>query len=424
MMPTPYPLEEELGMRYYASDTPGIGGRLRSSPEDFIVEEIPLPFSEVDDGPYLICRLKKTNWELQRAVREIAKQLGISHRRIAWAGTKDKNAVTTQFISIYGLVPEAVGQVRLRDISLEVVGRSHQPLTLGGLAGNRFDIAIRDCIREDLAARVQEVTVAAAAGIPNYYGLQRFGVVRPITHTVGEEILKGDYEAAVVAYIGRAFPLETEAAQAARTHFAETRNARAALAALPVQMTYERAMANHLVANPGDYAGALRALPPKLLSLLVSAFQSYLFNRALSRRIDAGMSLVRPEVGDRLLFQDGREDIVTARNMKAAEIHIRRGRCRIALFIPGSGAVTSSGRMDEIMQELMQEAGIDAGNFERASRFVDMRFDGVSRPITLSTGIRAEVMDESVRLSFTLPPGHYATTVCREYMKADPYVMI
>lgn len=424
MMPTPYPLEEELGMRYYASDTPGIGGRLRSSPEDFIVEEIPLPFSEVGDGPYLICRLKKTNWELQRAVREIAKQLGISHRRIAWAGTKDKNAVTTQFISIYGLVPEAVGQVRLRDISLEVVGRSHQPLTLGGLAGNRFDIAIRDCIREDLAARVQEVTVAAAAGIPNYYGLQRFGVVRPITHTVGEEILKGDYEAAVVAYIGRAFPLETEAAQAARTHFAETRNARAALAALPVQMTYERAMANHLVANPGDYAGALRALPPKLLSLLVSAFQSYLFNRALSRRIDAGMSLVGPEIGDRLLFQDGREDIVTARNMKAAEVHIRRGRCRIALFIPGAGAVRSSGRMDDIMQELMQEAGIDAGNFERASRFVGMRFDGVSRPITLSTGIRAEVMDESVRLSFTLPPGHYATTVCREYMKADPYVMI
>ena len=424
MMPTPYPLEEELGMRYYASDTPGIGGRLRSSPEDFIVEEIPLPFSEVGDGPYLICRLKKTNWELQRAVREIAKQLGISHRRIAWAGTKDKNAVTTQFISIYGLVPEAVGQVRLRDISLEVVGRSHQPLTLGGLAGNRFDIAIRDCIREDLAARVQEVTVAAAAGIPNYYGLQRFGVVRPITHVVGGEILKGDYEAAVVAYIGRAFPLETEAAQAARAHFAETRDARAALATLPVQMTYERAMANHLVANPGDYAGALRALPPKLLSLFVSAFQSYLFNRTLSRRIDAGMTLTEPEVGDRLLFQDGREDIVTARNMKAAEIHIRRGRCRIALFIPGAGAVRSSGRMDEIMQELMQEAGIDAGNFERASRFVDMRFDGVSRPITLSTDVQAEATDESVRLSFTLPPGHYATTVCREYMKADPYVMI
>lgn len=424
MMPTPYPLEEELGMRYYASDTPGIGGRLRSRPEDFIVEEIPLPFSDTDAGPYLICRLKKTNWELQRAVREIAKRLGISHRRIAWAGTKDKNAVTIQLISIYDLAPEAIERVHLKEISLEVVGRSQHPLTLGGLAGNRFDITIRNCIPEDLVARVQAATEAAAAGIPNYYGLQRFGVVRPITHIVGERILRGDYEGAAVTYIGRAYPLETEEAQWAREQFAGTRDARAALAALPIQMTYERAMANHLVSNPGDYAGALQALPPKLLSLLVSAFQSHLFNCALSRRIDEGMLLTEPEIGDRLLFQDGREDIVTARNMRAAQLQIRRGRCQIAIFIPGSKPVAQNGRMDEIMQELMQMWGVDPGDFERASRFVDMRFGGALRPIALSTDLQAEISGDSVRLGFTLPPGHYATTVCREYMKADPYVMI
>jgi len=138
-------------MRYYASGTRGIGGRLRTKPEDFVVDEIPLPFREVDDGPYLICRLTKTNWELQRVVKEIAKRLGISHRRIAWAGTKDKNAVTTQLISIYGLAPGAIEQVNLGDISLEVVGRSQHPLTLGGLLGNRFDILIRDCTPECLA---------------------------------------------------------------------------------------------------------------------------------------------------------------------------------------------------------------------------------------------------------------------------------
>ncbi len=424
MMRTPYPLEEGLGMRYYASRTPGIAGRLRSRPEDFIVEEIPLPFGEMDDGPYLICRLTKTNWELQRAVKEIAKRLGISHRRIAWAGTKDKNAVTTQFISIYDLAPEAVGQVQLEDISLEVVGRSQHPLTLGRLVGNRFDIIIRDCILENLAERVREVTEVVSIGIPNYYGLQRFGVVRPVTHIVGESILRGDYEAAVVTYIGRAYPREAEETQQARAHFAETRDARALLAELPVQMTYERAMANHLVTNPGDYTGALRALPPKLLSLLVSAFQSYLFNCALSRRIDEGMPLTEPAVGDRLLFQDGREDIVTTRNMRAALLHIGRGRCRIATFIPGSEPVVPRGRMDEIMQELLQEEGIDARDFERASQFVETKFDGALRPIALSTDLQAEVSDDSVRLRFTLPPGHYATTVCREYMKADPYTMI
>jgi tRNA pseudouridine13 synthase len=423
MMPSLHPLEQELGMRYYASDAPGIGGRLRASPADFVVEELPLPISD-QNGPYLICRLTKTNWELQRAVKEIAKRLGISHRRIAWAGTKDKNAVTTQFISIYNVTPEAVGQVHLADITLEVVGRSQHALALGGLAGNRFDIAIRDCIEEDLPARVQAATEVASAGIPNYYGLQRFGVVRPVTHLVGERILKGDYEGAVATYIGRAYPRESEEAQRARTRFAETRDARAALAALPVRMTYERAMANHLVVNPGDYAGALRALPPKLLSLFVSAFQSYLFNCALSSRIDAGMSLTEPETGDRLLFQDGREDIVSARNRQAALMQIRRGRCRIALFIPGSEPVVSHGPMDEILHELMQESGIEAGDFERASRFVETKFAGALRAISLSTDVEAEVSGAEVRLRFTLPPGHYATTVCREYMKADPYMMI
>ena len=423
MMPSPYPLEEELGMRYYASDAPGIGGRLRSSHEDFVVEELPLPISD-PDGPYLICRLTKTNWELQRAVKEIAKRLGISHRRIAWAGTKDKNAVTTQFISIYDVSPEAVGQVHLADITLEVVGRSQHSLVLGGLAGNRFDITIRDCIAEDLPERVQAATEVASVGIPNYYGLQRFGVVRPVTHVVGESILKGDYEGAVATYVGRSYPRESEVAQQARNHFAKTRDARAGLAALPVQMTYERAMLNHLVANPGDYAGALQALPPKLLSLLVSAFQSYLFNSALSSRIEAGLTLTEPEVGDRLLFANGREDIVSGRNRQAALLQIRRGRCRIALFIPGSEPIVSHGPMDEILQDLMQKSGIDTGNFERASRFVSTKFAGVLRPISLTTDVEADVVDASVRLRFTLPPGHYATTVCREYMKADPYMMI
>lgn len=423
MMPSPYPLEVDLGMRYYASVAPGIGGRLRASPADFVVEELPLPISD-PEGPYLICRLTKTNWELQRAVKEIAKRLGISHRRIAWAGTKDKNAVTTQFISIYDVPPEAVEQVHLADITLEVVGRSQHSLALGSLAGNRFDIVIRDCIEEALADRMQAATEVASAGIPNYYGLQRFGVVRPVTHLVGERILKGDYEGAVTTYIGRAYPREPEEVQRARTHFAGTHDARAALADLPVRMTYERAMANHLVANPGDYAGALRALPPKLLSLLVSAYQSYLFNRALSSRIDAGMSLTEPEVGDRLLFSGGREDVVSARNRQAALVQARRGRCRIALFIPGSGPVASHGPMDEIMQGLLIESGIDAGDFERASRFVKTAFSGVSRPISLSADVEADVSVADVRLKFTLPPGHYATTVCREYMKADPYVMI
>ena len=94
MRESPYPLEQSLGISWYATATGGIGGHLREEAEDFIVEEVPAgPWG--DAGKHLILRLTKRNWEQQRLVKEMAKALGISHRRISWAGTKDRNAVTS-----------------------------------------------------------------------------------------------------------------------------------------------------------------------------------------------------------------------------------------------------------------------------------------------------------------------------------------
>ncbi len=315
-------------------------------------------------------------------------------------------------------------QVRLSEIELAVVGRAKEPLALGALEGNRFELVIRECEPDNLEERVKEVSSTVAEGIPNYFGLQRFGVTRPVTHLVGEQILQEDYEGAVMTYVGNAYPYESENARQARSKFAETRDVREALATYPVQMTYERAMLHHLAVHPGDYQGALQVLPPKLLSMLVSAFQSFLFNSVLSKRFDEGFTLYEPIPGDRLIFPNRREDIVTERNRSTAAQHIKRGRCRIALFIPGSEPTALHGRMDEMMQEILEEWGIDATRFESAARFVRTRYAGALRPIALSADVVAEVQDTTALLRFTLPPGHYATTVCREYMKADPYRMI
>ena len=142
MKQSSWPLENELGMKYYASEADGIGGRLRTTPEDFLVEEIPLPDKGGTSGPYLICLLTKKNWELQHAVKEIAKRFGMSHRRIGWAGTKDRNAVTRQWISLYNVTPEQVLKVQLKDITLEPVKQVNEQLSLGDLLGNRFDLDI------------------------------------------------------------------------------------------------------------------------------------------------------------------------------------------------------------------------------------------------------------------------------------------
>ncbi|WAC05832.1 MAG: tRNA pseudouridine(13) synthase TruD [Methanoregula sp.] len=423
MIKSPFPLEKDLGMRWYASDSGGFGGKLRLSAEDFIVGELPLP-QMPGTGPYLICRLTKKNWEHQHAIKEIAKHLGISHRRIGWAGTKDRRAVTTQLISIYKVEPESLEHVRLKDITLEAVGRQNTRLSLGDLLGNRFDIMIRECAAEGLEEQVKKISHDTEPGIPNYYGLQRFGGIRPVTHKVGEHILTGDYEGAVLTYIGLAFPLEPENVRLVRTAFLTNRDPQAALRELPVAMGYERAMLQHLHNHPGDYAGALHVLPPKLLSMFVSAFQSYLFNEGLSHRIEEGFSFTEPRTGDRLLFANKKEDIVNAGNAATAAQHISRGRCSIAIFMPGKEQPRPVSESEQYITGLMEERRIGPEQFRHASVFVKTRFDGALRPIALRTEIRASTKNTDVRLQFTLPPGHYATTVAREFMKADPVQMI
>ncbi len=421
MKQSPFPLEQELGMRYYASDTPGIGGKLRSTAEDFLVEEIPVAVG--DSGPYLICKLTKKDWELQHAVKELAKRLGISHRRIGWGGTKDRHAVTSQMISLYEITPEQISGVWLKDITLEVLGRSQFPLSLGSLKGNRFDIIIRELSGEDIEGQIKSVTGTASYGLPNYYGVQRFGVIRPLTHRIGELILREDYECAAMTYIGQSFPKEPEENRATRTIFFETRDALLALHRLPVSMSYERSMLHHLVSHPGDYKGALKVLPPKLLSMFVSAYQSWLFNSALSMRFDQGTAIDEPVPGDLLIFENGREDRVTVQNQGIAAQHIKRGRCIIAIFMPGSLAATA-GHSGSAIEQLMEEQGIGPDHFGKAQQFVHSRFNGALRPISLMTPVEAQQEGDAVQLKFTLPPGHYATTVCREYMKTDPLRMI
>ena len=424
MKQSTYPLEQDLGMRYYASDAEGIGGKLRTSPEDFLVEEMTLPEKGGTAGPYCICLLTKKNWELQHAVKEIAKRLGISHRRIGWAGTKDRNAITKQWISIYNVTAEQVSAIHLKDITLEPVRQSNEGLSLGQLLGNRFDLVIRDTRATDLVSQVQTITGTASDGVPNYFGLQRFGAIRPVTHRVGEWILRGAFEQAVVTYIGQEFPGEVDPVKSIRSDFLTSRDPEPALRNLPVYMAFERAMLHHLYTHPGDYRGALLELPPKLLSLFVSAFQSYLFNCALSQRFDDGHTLNGPIPGDRLIFANGRTDVVTGTNANAVSIHIKRGRCTIALFMPGKEKSDATTYGERIMEALLSDHQITAEDFARASAFVSTKFDGAWRPITLKTEIESTIENTDLRLKFTLPPGHYATTVCREFMKADPLQMI
>ena len=325
--------EADLGMEVFLTTTRGVGGRLKRFAEDFVVQEISNHPPQVDGGRYVVAKVTATNWEMNRLVRHISRSLGISRNLVHFAGTKDKRAVTTQLMTMEADA-QAVRDLHIHQVLIEDVYTSNKRLNIGDLVGNRFQVKVRDTVLQGEELRTEASATKAQldqiGGYPNFFGLQRFGSVRPITHLVGREIVRNDMEGAVMWYVGNPNEDENQEAQEARRRLQETRDFEEALRTFPSQLTFERTVIGYLVRNPGDYVGAIRVLPGNLQMMFVHAYQSYMFNRILSERLRRGMPLDRPLVGDVVLPADknGLPDHdkyvpVTDQNLDLVQRHVR-----------------------------------------------------------------------------------------------------
>ncbi|RLF40511.1 MAG: tRNA pseudouridine(13) synthase TruD, partial [Thermoplasmata archaeon] len=133
--------EKRIGIEVFYTDVEGIGGKLRSKPEDFRVVEIPKRISADEEGDYIILKVTSKNWEINHLVRELARKLGISRKRISFAGTKDRRALTTQLFSIYHPGKD-LPEIKMKDVEIEFVCRSNKRMEIGDLIGNEFQIVI------------------------------------------------------------------------------------------------------------------------------------------------------------------------------------------------------------------------------------------------------------------------------------------
>src|SRR6056297_2455727 len=323
-----HPIEAAVGMEYYVSDAEGVGGHLRDADAAFRVREIEQFDAEpldADPGsyPHLVVRATLHGWDTNDFAARLSSALAISRERVSWAGTKDKHAVTTQLFSLRNVDPAALPDVR--DADVEVVGRAGRALQFGDLAGNEFEIVVSDPDRPENVAAVTDELAAfaggestqadgdvvhdAAVGVPNFFGQQRFGSLRPVTHEVGLHVVREEWEDAVMAYVGNPYESEPADTQRARRRAEECApDWPAVLDALPRKLGFERAMVHELVENggdaPADFRAALETLPTNLQRLLVNAAQSYVFNRVLSERLERGLPFGRPVAGDAVCFAD------------------------------------------------------------------------------------------------------------------------
>jgi len=412
-----------LGMEFYITDAPGCPGRLRFVPEDFHVEEI-YPDLNYEGGRYLILEVEKRDWDTHHLMRELARQLRISQRRFSWAGTKDKRAVTKQRISIMNLQESDLSRITLPDISIRVLGRTNRNIGLGDLLGNRFRIKIREIDCPNPEHRMERITeeIFENGGVPNYFGVQRFGDTRPITHKVGEALVHGKLEDAIFIYLAMPFPGEPEATRRARQDLWESRDILQAAKSYPGYLRYELAILNHLVEKPGDIAGSFNVLSPNLRHMFVHAYQSYIFNRILSQRMSKGLSLKKAIEGDIICFASGdlpdadKLQHVTPANLDAVNRLIDRHRAFVTLPLIGFESHLASGTEGEIEKETLEKEGITMEHF-RVAENVELGSRGARRPALMPVVPSIKMEGSCADMEFFLSSGSYATVVLREYMK-------
>ena len=299
-----------------------------------------------DRPQYLKFTMHKENQDTIAAVGAISKRLGIKDRNFTYAGTKDKRAVTSQFVTLWKTTEEKLARVNNARLNIWVGDCSYvdEPLRLGHLAGNRFGIVLRylrlavDGVKhEDTAAAAAadgagnasgesdaavRAGVGAAAeqwaagGFVNYFGLQRFGSGSVPTHHVGRLLLKHDWEGA-----GRAI-LKPEPSGgyddvAKARDFAAKGDFRNALYYIPPWCTAEKAVLMGLEKH-GETAwlNGISGIPFGLRQMYVHAYQSFVWNHVASARIaiDGAAAIA----GD-LVFDDSAEALAAAQAKAVAK---------------------------------------------------------------------------------------------------------
>ena len=420
--------EEEVGMLGFITSTPGVGGRLRAEAEDFIVEEESRHPPEVPGGKYTAATVRLRNWETNRFVRQMSRRLGISSKRVRFAGVKDKRAITTQLFTIEAPIDSVKG-LSMADVDVLSLFTTDRHLTLGMLAANRFRITASGIDLEEAEARDRVTSIMAeaeeAGGFPNFYGLQRFGVQRPVSHLVGERLIRDDVEGAVWTYLVHPGPGEEEESLRARSHLEETRDPRQGLREFPKNLGNERNMLEHLLHNPGDHEGAIRRLPFNLQLMFVHAYQGLVFNLVVSERMRRGISLVEPIEGDVIVPVDERGNphhdrpvAVTERNLAKVGWQVGRGHAVVTGAVPGTESPLAKGEMGEIEALVMDKMDLTPGDF-RIVGMTELTTPGIRRELAIAnSGPDWEVADDRVTLAFRLQKGCYATCVMRELMKA------
>ncbi|XP_063984046.1 pseudouridylate synthase 7 homolog isoform X2 [Diachasmimorpha longicaudata] len=242
--------------------------------------------------------LHKVNMDTMDALNLLAMYLHLKPNAFTYAGTKDRRARTTQWVCLKRVHPSSILDAgkRVRGAFVGNFKFAKEPLRLGALQGNHFTIALRNVTATD-----EQIDAALTSlrdnGFVNYYGLQRFGTVATVpTHEVGKALLQSNWSEAIDLILQPRSGEFMDMAKA-REIYAQTKDAKAALAKIQRQDKIEAKLLRGLVnCGMNNPQGALDALPRNARTMYIHAYQSFVWNHLVSRRIKELGN--KPIVGD------------------------------------------------------------------------------------------------------------------------------
>nr|XP_057933667.1 pseudouridylate synthase PUS7L [Doryrhamphus excisus] len=406
-----------------------------------------------EEDVYTAFTLCKENLETLEAISYMAATLGVLPSDFTYAGIKDKRAVTYQSMVVKKVLPQRLMEKRAefekRGMRLSQIRSVAEPLTLGRLQGNHFDLVVRNVRphavdgahtsaekQRHIASLVEEALEnVKARGFVNYYGPQRFGTGQGVqSDHVGLALLQEDMVTAVRLFFS---PEDgDDPPSQAKRHFLQTDNAKESLALMPVSKARERLMLralNRYGTGPEGCAKAWLSLPHGMRVFYPHAYCSRVWNEAVAHRLATLGHGVRQ--GD-LVWMQGVDNMDDNEESSTAKVHVVTEReeqqgvyslAQVLLPMPGNTVKYPENAMGTWYRERLARDGLESCRFRVGS--LKMNLPGCYRPMLanlcnlryqLQTKEEGAGGGEVLTLNFDLDSSCYATICLREIMKCDP----
>ena len=387
-------IDSDIGISVYTTKSPSISGTIKNSNDDFHVSEI-LSKNALDkiseDAGFSVYILTKNGIDTIHVLQEVEKRFGLVLKAL---GLKDSTAVTEQYVQAKTL-SKSLEKIEGKKYSLNRIGYTKKPISKQSMLGNKFKIKISNLT--DNISKFNEYEK-----ILNFFGYQRFGSKRPITHLVGKAIIQKNYSQAIDLLLNYSSKYDTEENNHYRRLISERRSNSEIIEKLPKSMDIELEILKRL-AKSNDQITAIRAIPLQMRRFYIQAYQSYIFNKTLCMAFEYEEELFYPQ----------ENDVCYNNNNKLGKFQNDSNQ-KLAVPLVGHSYFSKT-RFDYYIQKILEKEEISPQEF-LIKDFQELSIEGGFRNASIQCN-NFHISDDIVE--FQLPRGSYATIILREILKPN-----